>query len=435
MDLLRGIAILGIFAMNIISFALPSVSYTDPRSPGAEQFAGPFTGANKATWFIQALIFDQKMMSVFAMLFGCGLMVMHRRGQRSGEARTVIWCRRCFVLLCFGLLHAYGLWCGDVLTLYAACGMLLWPLRKLSSRRLLVIAAPLLLLGMAITISSGNRMHRQMLMADQAQSVLDAGEAPSDEQTAAIDNADQLRAMYDPGISETLTDVKLRRSSPSAYLQLNAAESWYMQIEGLPEFSLPKTLAMMLIGMSLVRLGVVQGLRTTRQYVAIAVGGLGLGLALVATGMWLQLGHEFRFDWRFLLDGNFNYFGSAFMAVGLVGACALWPDFGGGPVCWLRSALIACGRMAFTNYIVQTIIGVTIFSGLGFGLMGTLQRHQLVPVVLAVWVAQLLLCRWWLGRFSQGPLEAVWRRLTYGTPSKLPHNISEIDVAQPHKLL
>ena len=416
MDLVRGIAILGIFAMNIISFALPSASYTDPRSPGAEQFAGPFTGANKATWFIQALIFDQKMMSAFAMLFGCGLMVMHLRGQRSGEARTVIWYRRCFVLLCFGLLHAYALWCGDVLTLYAVCGMLLWPLRKLNTRRLLVVAALLLLLGMAIITGSGIRMHRQVLLADQAQALLDAGEVPSDEQTAAIDMADQLRDTYDPGASETRTDITLRRSSPSAYLDVNAGESWFLQTKALPKYSMPKTLSMMLIGMALVRFGAVQGVRTKRQYAALAVGGLGIGGSLVATGMWLQLSHDFRFDWLFLLDGNFNYLGSGFMAAGLVGACALWPDFGGGPLCWLRSSLIACGRMAFTNYIVQTIVGVAIFSGLGLGQMGTLQRYQLVPIVLAVWAAQLLLCPWWLGRFSQGPLEGIWRRLTYGKP-------------------
>ncbi len=420
MDLVRGIAILGIFAMNIISFALPNASYTNPQSLGAEQFAGPFTGANKAAWFIQALIFDQKMMSAFAMLFGCGLMAMHLRGQHSGEGRTIIWYRRCFVLLCFGLIHAYALWCGDVLTLYACCGMLLWPLRKLRARRLLVIALPLLLLGMAITTGIGSQMHRQLVLADQAQAVLDAGDVPSDEQSSAIDKADQLRASNDPGISETRHDVALRRSSAAAYRSVNAGESWYMQTKVLPMFSAPKTLALMLIGMALVRLGVLQGQRTTREYLAITASGLLTGVALVAVGMWLQLHHEFRFDWLFLLDGNFNYLGSTFMAVGLVGACALWPDFGGGPLCWLRTSLIACGRMAFTNYIVQTIIGVTVFSGLAFGLMGSLERHQLVPIVLAVWVAQLLVCRWWLGRFAQGPLETLWRRLTYGRPAAPP---------------
>jgi len=418
MDLVRGIAILGIFAMNIISFALPTASYTDPRSPGAEQFAGPFTGSNKTVWFLQALIVDQKMMSAFAMLFGCGLMVMHLRGQRSGEGRTITWYRRCFVLLCFGLIHAYALWCGDVLALYAACGMLLWPLRKLRARRLLVIAMPLLLLGMVITTGMGSHMHRQLELAEQGQTMLDAGEVPSDEQAAAIDKADQLRSAFDPGTSETWHDVTLRRSGAAAYLGINATESWYLQTTGLPKFSAPKTLALMLIGMALVRLGVLQNHRTKREYFVIAAGGLCSGMALVATGMWLQLGHEFRFDWLHLLDGNFNYLGSVFMAVGLIGACALWPDLGGGPLCWLRSSLIACGRMAFTNYIVQTIIGVTIFSGLGFGLMGSLERHQLVPIVLAVWAAQLLLCRWWLGHFAQGPLEAVWRQLTYGKPAK-----------------
>ena len=130
-DVLRGFALLGILAMNIITFALPVDAYVNPMNEHVNRFAGEFRGANRATWLAQHVFFDQKMMSIFSMLFGAGLVLM---GGRAGAVGTVsfagVYYRRLLWLFLIGMAHAYLLWYGDILVTYAICGLLLYPLRN-----------------------------------------------------------------------------------------------------------------------------------------------------------------------------------------------------------------------------------------------------------------------------------------------------------------
>lgn len=412
MDVLRGIAVLGILGMNILSFALPPASYESPVARGAVAYSGEFSGLNYLTWVLQALFIDQKMMSTFAMLFGCGLMVMHDNAERTGARRTWIWYKRCAVLLGFGLLHAYGLWYGDVLALYACCGMLLWPFRRTPTAGLFSLAAIMLALGMAINVLAGLGMHELMQRGDEARELAARGVELSAAQQQDLEDAELRLAQFDPGREETAAEVELRRTA-SGYFQQNLVDVAQMHSEGLVLYAAPRSLGMMLLGMALCRLGIPQGRASRRTYRTLAATGLAVGGAITIAGMFSVTAHQFRFDWLFLVDWQFFYLGSVFVAVGLCGLTGLWvgtsqvlPN--------LRRWLAATGRMAFTNYLTQTLIGVGIFSGLGLAYLGMLERWQLAPVVLGIWVLQVSWSVWWMRRLSQGPLEWLWRRLVYG---------------------
>ena len=136
-----------------------------------------------------------------------------------------------------------------------------------------------------------------------------------------------------------------------------------------------------------------------------------LGLPLVVFGIRQWSRNDFDFVSSFLVDGQYNYFGSVLVSLGYVGAVMLACRSGRLP--GLRRRLAAVGRMALTNYLLQSVLGVLIFYGYGFGLFGRLGRFDLWGVILAVWALQLAISPWWLARFRFGPAEWAWRSLTY----------------------
>jgi len=415
MDVLRGVAILGIFAMNVLSFALPEQSYFNPASAGAEPFAGSFSGMNAATWFIQSLIFDQKMMSTFAMLFGAGLMVMHLNAVSTGQSRTGIWYRRSFCLLALGLAHSLLLWFGDVLVLYSVCGMALWPLRKLACKWLFALAAIALAAGLIINTLTGFFLHVPLSLGDAARTQLagDVSHLAADqlaELESRVATADETLATFEPSVLNTQLVAQQHRTV-QGYFDFNLAMSLQMLSGYLWALAAPKTLAMMLTGMALCKLGIIQGLASARLYHAWARTLLIFAIPTILLGMWSHHRHDFRFDWYFLFDGHFNYLASAAAAVGLTCLIALWCKSGGSSR--LRSALANVGRMSLSCYILQTLLGVGIFSGYGLGYFGALERAWLLPVTMAVWGVCIIFANQWLSKFQQGPLEYLWKTLTY----------------------
>ena len=147
-DVLRGVALLGILLMNIQSFAMPQAAYFNPTA------YGDLEGANLYVWVAGRMLADQKFMAIFSMLFGAGIVLMAGRADARGDARQVHY-RRMGWLLVIGLLHAHLLWSGDILFLYAVCGMLVYPLRRQPPGRLLALGAGLLAVGSAYSIASG----------------------------------------------------------------------------------------------------------------------------------------------------------------------------------------------------------------------------------------------------------------------------------------
>ncbi len=410
-DALRGFALLGILVMNITAFSLPLAAYMNPRGETVNRYAGEFRGANAGAWVVQHVFFDMKMMTIFSMLFGAGLALMSSRAG-AGSRFAGVYYRRCGWLLLIGLLHAYLIWFGDILTLYAICGFALYPLRRLPARRLILIGSLVLMMTPALSTLMGFGLGYLRGEAIEARALMDAGEEPSASQKDMLEQWEEMNAEFNPAAETVEKQIADMRGSYGDVLAFNAElalqfQTFYMLIWGLW-----RALGSMLLGMALMKLGVFSAERSRGFYVRLGVVSYAIGLPLVAVSAYdlamngLEPVHSFK------IGAHFNYFGSLGVALGHVAVVMLvWKS---GTLSWLMSRLAAVGRMAFTNYLMQSVICTTIYFGWGFGLFATMERWETMGVVAGVWIVQLAWSPWWLARFRFGPAEWAWRTLTYG---------------------
>lgn len=441
MDVLRGVAVLGILTMNIVSFALPGEAYINPMNDAVNAYAGEFAGMNRVVWWATFLFCDQKFMAIFSMLFGGGLIMMDRRGPMPipppipGDApppplaslgnpevaRLVpqiiparypprnpfaeIYYRRLLALFIIGMVHAYLLWCGDILVAYAICACALYPLRRMRPAWLFAIGLAIMLVAIPVDVVLG--------WLSRAGG---GGRPETDAET--VDSA-----------------VNAMRGGVASVLAHNAAETLVMQTFIFAIWTFWRTLGLMLVGMALAKWGVFANARPRGFYASLALAGYAIGLPLIAIGALRSIEHRFDFSWAMLTDWHFNYFGAFFVALAHVGVVMLCVRTGGpavaaghahpappepagtarrpaelGPI---SSRLAAVGRMALTNYLMQTIICTTIFFGWGFARYAHYERATIYLLVPVVWALELFWSPWWLRRFRFGPFEWAWRSLTY----------------------
>lgn len=388
LDIVRGVALLGILLLNIIGLGLPGAAYTNPEAAGG-------TGLlNLGVWAAVYVAFDGKMRALFAMLFGASMLLV---AQGAGDAAPAVHLRRMAVLLAIGLVHALGFWQGDILVYYAVIGALLFPLWQKGPRTLLLIAGLLLLMQSAVHYSAA--FTGQQLAA--AAAAPGAGEAERD---ALIDFRASLEAT--PGDIAAETAAVQGSWIDSFHHRANELRFFYGFL--FPMVFLLETSAQMLVGMALFRLGWWQGGRATSHYlrfgaVAIPVG-LGL-MALVARGYWAS-GFDpigfFKAEALRVLIGPLIALGYAAMLIAVARA-GLLPR--------LMARLAAVGRMALSNYLLTTLLCSILFQGWGLGQFGQLQRWQLYLVVAAVWAVLLTWSKPWLARHHYGPAEWLWRSL------------------------
>jgi uncharacterized protein len=173
----------------------------------------------------------------------------------------------------------------------------------------------------------------------------------------------------------------------------------------------------MLIGMGLMKLGVFSAARSRRFYSVMLALGYGIGLPLMVYDALELIRHRFSHDYGFHGGKFYNAFGSVVVALGHVGLVMLIVQ--SGALTWLTTRLAAVGRMALSNYLTHSIVCTTLFYGYGFGLFGTINRTGLLAIVLIIWVSQLVLSPIWLQHFRFGPVEWLWRSLTYGEPQPM----------------
>jgi uncharacterized protein len=399
-DTLRGFALLGILPMNIPFFAYYSFAFFTPSIQGG------FEGANFLAWLFGHLFFEFKMMTIFSALFGAGIIVFTTRAiQKSGKCAGLYY-RRLGWLLLFGLIHAYVIWEGDILVTYAICGAIAFLFRKLKVRTLLIVATALLLVAPSINVLMGYFFG---LMRDAAAAV-DAGTA-EEWQKGFADGWRETQKSFVP-TEEMLADQ--RAAFEGGYLDLlphRASQAALFQFFMLPLWGVWRVTAVMLLGMAALKAGVFTGTRTPRFYFGMVGVGYLVGLPLVGVGAALLVRSSFDIVTWYTLSSHFNYFGSLLVAAGHVGLLALLVK--AGALQWLTSRLASVGQMAFTNYIAHSVICALLFYGYGFGLWGEISRVGLWGIVAMIWIAQLLWSPWWLARFRFGPLEWLWRSLTY----------------------
>ncbi len=218
-DTLRGFALLGILVMNIIAFAYPSMAYMNPDLESLRPYAGEFAGANKAVWWMAHTFFDMKMMSIFSMLFGAGLVLMNERstskysGVAGGDRTSFsgVYYRRLMWLFLIGMIHAYLIWWGDILVAYALCGLLLYPLRRMKPVWLIVIGSIVAMVAVVIGLGFGGAMEYVRTQAIEAQRILDAGGTPTDAQRSMLNSsAEMMKGMNPPAedMSKAITNMR-----------------------------------------------------------------------------------------------------------------------------------------------------------------------------------------------------------------------------------
>jgi uncharacterized protein len=405
-DVLRGVAVLGILILNIYAFAMPMAAYFNPLVWGGDR------SADLWTWIVNHLLFDQKMMTIFSMLFGAGLVLLDRRFAARGTRLGRTFYRRVLVLLAFGLLHAYLFWFGDILYNYAICGLLLYLFRRMAPRRLIAIGAALIVVAALMWTAMGGFFMLARQSARKAAAARAAGRTPTKFQESMEKTWPEIRQEFEPPAAELQRQIQVYRGSYGGIFRERLPQVVRMQIFMTLMYFNWRLLGLMLIGMALMKLEVFSGRRSPAFYRRLMLAGYGMGLPLVAAGMWDLLRTRFDFIHSFLVAGHFNEVGSLLVALGHVGLVMRLYQAG----FWsaLQARLAAVGRMALTNYLMQTLIATTIFYGYGLGLFGSVTRFPQMGFVLGIWALQLWYSPLWLKRFRFGPGEWIWRWLTYG---------------------
>ncbi len=388
LDVLRGFAVLGILVMNIQVFSMPEAAYLNPT------MWGDLTGINFAVWFLSHLLADTKFITIFSMLFGAGVCLFADRVEARGGRAASLHYRRMFWLFGFGLAHAYLLWIGDILVPYALCGCFVFMLRNSQARTLACAGVAVFSVSTLLYLFIGIAMLKEVVPQEIV---------------------DELRtSTWAPSEAQRLSEVEAYRGGWLEQQPLRVKGSLGMHLYAFPLLLLWRCAGMMLVGMALYKWGVLSAARGDRFYRRLAAMGIVGGSVPILAGTWLDFATGWSWPHSFAFWSQLNYWGGVVMALGYVGAVMLALRLGWLP--GLQARLAAVGRMAFTNYIAQTLICTGIFYGHGLGLFGSAPRWQQALIVGAVCAAQLWWSPLWLRRFRSGPLEWLWRRLTYGRP-------------------
>ncbi len=379
-DVLRGVALSGVLLMNMQAFAMPFCAYMNPKSYRNDD------PLNFPLWCINHVLADGKFITIFSMLFGAGIVLMTSRAKaRTGRSLSVHY-RRMFWMAIFGCMHGIFIWHGDIVLTYAVCGLFAYWFRNRSPRLLIIVS--LALMGVTALLMANFDKMMDGMSPDELQKMSDMW-SPSAEKIALYE------ATYRGGY---LTHLSKR------------FDEWQEMMGFLMIFG-GRVLGVMLLGMALFKSDVLSAARSNKFYATLMVIGFGAGLPLAAYGIYNQDVHGWTMEHSFGRGSLFNYAGSLFSAFGWIGVVMWmcrsdrWPG--------LKKRFAAVGQMAFTNYIMHSVICTTIFYGHGLGYFGRVGRVGQLLLVLAIVMVQLWYSPIWLKLFRFGPLEWAWRSLTY----------------------
>ncbi|MEO1021884.1 MAG: DUF418 domain-containing protein [Bacteroidota bacterium] len=394
LDILRGIAILGILIMNIQGFAMPGAAYLNPTA------FGDLTGVNYWVWMISHVFADQKFMTIFSILFGAGVVLVTQKAeQREGKSAGLHY-KRTFWLLIIGLLHAHLIWYGDILVAYALCAFIVFLFRKLSARKLFIFGLTWISVHTLIYLFFGYSL--QLMPAEALE---------------------ELRtSIWNPGVVATNEEISAVTGSLPEQITHNSEAALTMQTMVFATVMFWRAGGLMLVGMALYKWGVLSASRSAAFYKRGMILGFLTGLPIIIWGVVQHAEADWAFEYSMFGGSQFNYYGSLGVSFAYICAIMLFAKSRGFQK--LKERFAAIGQMALTNYIMQSVIGVFLFYGVGFGLFAQFERYEQVFVVFGIWVLQFLWSKHWLTRFRFGPLEWVWRSLTYWKFQPMKKNVS-----------
>ena len=352
LDLIRGVAVLGILLMNAVSFRFGHGPYFNLSAGGSESWLDWTVG------IFGEVFVDQKFMGVFSLLFGAGMVLFIDRANRRGRRAALLNLWRNALLLLIGVLH-FLVWDGDVLIAYALSSVFLIALRKLPNWALISLGVSVFNLSVATAFLT--------------QRLADTTDA-------------SLSGLWIPG-----------EVSDQEVLGLVLVLGFFLRALGL-----------ILVGAGLYRTDFMDGALPPRTYRLAAVVGLAVGLPLAASGVIITALNDYSREIAFI--GQIpNTIGTIPSSLGYMSLIILWNSR---PDNWLKKRLRAVGRMALTNYLTQTALGVLVLTTL-LGNADFVSRSVMLVFVFAVWALQLWWSQAWLSRFLFGPAEWLWRVATY----------------------
>lgn len=395
-DAVRGFAVLGILLMNIVGMGLPSFAYIDPTH------AGGATGADFWTWAVNNVLTDGKMRALFTMLFGASTVLIAERaeGRRPGPFQTHY--RRMFWLFVIGMAHAYLLWFGDILVPYALAGLVIFPFRRIRIRSQAIV-------GVAILLAL---LGYHLLETHMLEQIHAAAHAPGASPQALAAWA-EIRMLVDPPAEMAAQQIAGFGGGFMEALQARAYIVRLLHSTILLTDEIPEAIGQMFIGMALFRSGFFTLGWSRRAYEATMAVGYLVAAPVTAVLAWMiwKSGFEplalHRLEVWQAPTRPFVALAHGALMMRLVQA-GIW----GG----LVERLAAAGRMAFSNYLMTSIITTFVFCGFGLGLFGKLSRFEQLYVVAGVWAFILLWSKPWLARFHYGPFEWIWRSLVQLSP-------------------
>lgn len=389
LDLIRGVAVLGILAVNIAGFAGPLIATTTPHLPH------PASPLDEVAFAVSAVLFEGKMRALFTILFGASMVLFIERAEAAGREAETLQLRRLGWLMLFGYLHFALLWWGDILFTYALCGMAALVCWRTPTK-------PLLALALAIFALYHAQGMVRSLPPITAETQVIAG-------TASPRQIADHRTNIEARIARMEEEIALHTGPWTGLVADKLGEQRFwplaMALAGFCE-----TLPLMLIGMALFRSGFFSGDWPPGRLRAVAGLGIVLGSALTLAALAWTLPRDFPPVTMAAFLSSWLALPHLLMALGyaailmLVMPRLLATRFG--------ARLSAAGRMAFTNYIATSLVMTGIFHGWGLGLFASLGAAEQWAFVALGWMLMLAWSKPWLDRFSQGPLEWLWRSLT-----------------------
>jgi uncharacterized protein len=382
LDVLRGFAVFGILVVNIQVFAMITATLQNPTA------FGDLTGLNYVVTLFTWVFAQGKFWTIFSMLFGAGIWLMTGKLKEKGKKPAGIHYRRMLWLLLIGLLHAYVLWYGDILVAYALCGLLVYLFRNLSPRKLLIIG----LVG--VCICSGILFLAQWSLPHWPQEMLE-----------------QQLKNWQPGEEAIADEIAVYRGGWWKQMEHRVPSTLAFQVSSFLIFMLWSATGLMLMGMAFFKWGILSAKKSKAFYRNMLIIGAAIGLPLVLWGWIISSRHNWAFEYAMFKGVQFNYWGSLFLSVAYIAGIMLICR--SGLMQRFTRSLAAVGRMAFTNYLMHTLICTTLFYGHGFGLFGKINRTGQFLIVALILAFQLWLSPLWLKHFRFGPFEWLWRSMTY----------------------
>ncbi|MBA3510777.1 DUF418 domain-containing protein [Sphingomonas sp.] len=390
LDIVRGVAVMGILAMNIVAFAMPPQAYLNPLAYGTE------SAADLASWAFSFVFVDGKMRGLFSLLFGASMMLVIQLAEKSADSPKRVTFARQLWLLLFGMIHYYFIWYGDILIGYALIGMVAWFFRGLEPRAL--VRWGIALVTVQLLIMGGGAAYAHSLSA--------AAAAPGAGPETLKEWAEFSHDMAIPSAAVLREELALFLGPWTGIVEYQLTEKALMPLFFTFLFG-PETLAYMLFGMAALKCGFLTGAWDNARYRGVAITALAVAIPVYVLLAALLLADDFS------VPGIFTYSFAAtvpfrpLMIIAYAALIILATRRGG----WLVDRIAATGRAAFSNYLGTSILMTGLFFGWGLGWFGSVSRIELWLVVAAMWLVMLAWSKPWLERFAYGPLEWLWRSL------------------------